>query len=53
MEHCADHSTLVETVSEIKGTVNVIKDSQGFLTDIKGHGSGLIPPCAYFCARHN
>jgi hypothetical protein len=28
MEHCLDHSNLVETVGEIKGTVNLIKDSQ-------------------------
>jgi hypothetical protein len=28
MEHCQDHSTLVETVGEIKGTVNAIKESQ-------------------------
>jgi formate-dependent nitrite reductase membrane component NrfD len=28
MEHCQDHSTLVETVGEIKGTVNSIKESQ-------------------------
>ena len=28
MEHCPDHSGLVQTVGEIKGTVNSIKDSQ-------------------------
>ena len=28
MEHCGDHSGLVETVGEIKGTVNSIKESQ-------------------------